>query len=77
MATQAQDLLWYLNAYGCITRATAMVELGIAELSSRILDIERGKADGHKYTVPRKRVTVTARNNRKCKVMEYGRPERL
>jgi hypothetical protein len=69
--TQKTDLLDHLNAEGKITRAEAFNELGIAELSARVIDLE---ADG--YIVPRKTVEVTARNGRKCRVTQYRRPYR-
>jgi len=71
MKTQKQDLLDYLSQHGQITRGQAFYELGIAELSSRIGELE---SDG--YYIPRKRVIVRARNGRKAAVMRYGRPIR-
>jgi len=69
--SQKADLLEYLNANGKITRLNAFTELGIAELSARVIDLE---AEG--YVVPRRMTEVTARNGRKCRVMQYRRPYR-
>lgn len=65
--TQKADLLRYLAKGHKVTRSTAFIELGIAELSSRIGELE---ADG--WHIDRKRKTVTARNGRRCQVMEYS-----
>ena len=69
--TQKADLLEYLQMRGEITRLQAFVDLGIAELSARVIELE-----GDGWIIPRRTVTVTARNGRKCKVMQYGRPVR-
>ena len=70
--TQKQLILSHLQRHGKLTRWTAMVDLGVAELSSRITEIER---DG--WLIPRKRIEVTARNGRKVKVMEYRTPIKI
>ena len=67
--TQKQDLKNWLDEKGKITRAEAFYDLGIAELSARIIDIE---SEG--FIVPREMIEVKARNGRKCRVMQYGRP---
>jgi hypothetical protein len=67
--TQKTDLLDYLERHGSITRLEAFTDLGIAELASRVGELER---DG--IEIPRKRIEVTARNNRKCHVTQYLRP---
>jgi hypothetical protein len=67
--SQKADLVDYLNRHGSITRAHAFLELGIAELSSRVGELE---AEG--FVVPREMIEVTARNGRKCRVMQYQRP---
>ena len=69
--TQKQDVLDYLLAHGKLTRGEAFYELGVAELSSRIGEIER---DG--WNVPRETITVTARNGKRVSCMQYGRPYR-
>ena len=67
--TQKADVLLYLQQHGQLTRATAFYRLGIAELSSRIGELEK---EG--WNIPRKPVTFKAKNGRKVRVMEYGRP---
>lgn len=49
-----------------ITRLTAWAELGIAELSARIIDLTNAG-----YPVERRRVTVVNRWGEKVSVMEY------
>jgi len=75
--TQAKDVLYWLHAYGCITTMEAFTELGITRLAARIPEIENGEADGKRYIIPRKRITVKARNGRKANVTQYQRPERV
>jgi len=67
--TQKQLVLDYLMEHGKLTRWTAFIELGVAELSSRIGELEQ---EG--WLVPRGMVVVTARNGRKVSVMEYHEP---
>ena len=68
--TQTTDVLEYLNTHGSITPLEALRELGIMRLAARVNDLEnRG------YVIPRKLVTVKARNGRKCRVTEYRRPK--
>ena len=88
MDSQANRLLWFLNAYGSITRLDAASELGIFELSARVIDLEdtcekcgkrRKKCKCIKfsgYNIPRKSITVSTRFSGKCRVTQYGRPER-
>ena len=71
MRTQKQDVLDFLLRYGRMTRLDAFRELGVAELSARIIEIEE---DG--WVIPRETVTVTARNGRKARVTEYRKPYR-
>ena len=68
--SQRQELWSYLNVHGSITRWQAFRDLGVAELSSRIGEIERERG----VKIPRKRIEVMARNGRMCRVTEYGRP---
>ena len=69
--SQAGDILDYLNRNGSITRAEAFYELGIAELSARIIDLE-----GKGHAIPRERIQVEARNGRKCTVTKYLQPSK-
>lgn len=71
MRTQKTDIIEWLRSHGSLTRAEAFYELGVAELSSRIGELE---AEG--FTIPRQMISVIARNGRKTKVMEYHRPTR-
>ena len=64
--TQKADLLDYLQHNGSITRLEAFRDLGIAELSSRI-----GELEANGYVIPRRRIVVTARNGRRCNVTQY------
>ena len=70
--TQKELVLDWLKRHQKLTRWTAFRELGIAELSSRIGEIE---ADG--WLIPRTMIEVTARNGRKAKVMEYRTPQKI
>lgn len=72
MNTQKESVLHWLKTYGKLTRWTAFQELGIAELSSRIGELE---SDG--WLIPRKMITVRARNGRKVRVMQYGQPQKI
>lgn len=69
--TQKQSVLYWLQTYGKLTRWTAFSELGIAELSSRIGELQQ---DG--WLIPRKMIEVRARNGRKVRVMQYLTPHR-
>lgn len=70
--TQKQSVLYRLQTYGKLTRWTAFQELGIAELASRIGEIEK---DG--WLIPRKMIEVRTRNGKKVRVMQYGFPKRI
>ncbi len=48
--SQRVDLIDYLNRQGSITRAHAFSELGIAELSSRVGELERIPTTGQDYS---------------------------
>ena len=65
--TQAGRLLAHLQAGKTITRLQSFIELGIVELSSRCIDIER---EG--YKIDRKRVKVQNRFNETVGVTEYS-----
>lgn len=66
---QAARLFDHLASGNTVTRLTALTELGIFELSARVIDIEaRG------YTVPRKTVKITNRWGETVRVTEYGQP---
>jgi hypothetical protein len=65
--TQAGRLLAHLQAGKTITRLQSFIELGIVELSSRCIDIER---DG--YKIDRKRIKVDNRYGESVTVTEYS-----
>lgn len=65
--TQAGRLLEHLNAGKSITRLSALVELGIFELSSRVIDLQN---EGH--VINKKRIKVTNRFNESTTVTEYS-----
>ena len=67
--SQWQDLLDYLNSHGSITCFEAAFELGIMQLSARVIDLEK-----RGYVVPREWHHGQARNGRKWAVMRYLRP---
>ena len=64
--SQLQRLASYLDANKPVTRLTAWHELGIAELSSRIIELTRNG-----YPIQRNRITVVNRFGEKVSVMEY------
>lgn len=68
-STQAKRLLGYLaRKQGVtITRLEAYQELGIVELSARVIDLEH---EG--YTIDRERISVLNRFNETCRVMRYS-----
>ena len=66
MKSQANRLLEWLQSGKSITRLEALVELGIFELSARIIDLE-----GEGYVIPRKRISVTNRFGETARVAEY------
>jgi hypothetical protein len=65
--TQAGRLLEHLTSGKSINRLSALVELGIFELSARIIDLET-----HGFKVNKERKTVTNRFNEKTSVTEYS-----
>ncbi len=70
--TQKESVLIWLKTYGKLTRWTAFKELGIAELSSRV-----GELEGDGWLIPRKMISVKARNGRKVRVMQYMTPQKI
>lgn len=72
--TQAQMVFDFLMRYGKLTRITAVHELGVMELSSRIGEIEAGTLDSGPWLIPRTSVPFKARNGRKSRFMEYHTP---
>ena len=74
--TQKSDLLdWLLGderqGKGKITTMQAFVQLGVTQLSARVIELER---DG--WIIPRRTITVKAKNGRECRVTQYLRPVR-
>lgn len=67
MNTQAQRLLNHLQQGLTIHRWQAMIDLGIAELSSRCIDLENAG-----YVINRKRISILNRFNEKSNVVEYS-----
>lgn len=65
--TQAGRLLEHLEAGKSINRLSALIELGIFELSARIIDLE-----SHGFKINKERKTVTNRFNEKTSVTEYS-----
>jgi len=65
-STQAQRLLDHLEQGRTLTRLQSFNQLGIVELSARVIDLENL---GH--TIARERVKVTNRFGEKVSVMEY------
>lgn len=66
MNTQEQRLLEHLQSGKTITRLDALTELGLFELSARIVGLEQKG-----YVIDRKRITVTNRFGEQIKVAEY------
>lgn len=66
MNTQSQRLLKHLQSGMTVTRVTALTDLGIFELSARVIDLERLG-----YIVNRRRITVENRFSEKVSVSEY------
>jgi len=64
--SQAGRLLIHLQSGASIDRLHALMDLGIFELASRVLDLEK---EG--YIISRERKTVTNRWNEKVSVTEY------
>lgn len=64
---QKADVLNHIRQHGSITRMEAFETLGVCELSSRILELEK---DGHEFT--RQWQEGRAKNGRKWRVVRYG-----
>lgn len=69
-ASQKQRLREHFDKGYTITRLQAFNTLGIAELSSRIIELER---DG--YPIDRDKITVYNRFDEKVKVMRYKKQD--
>lgn len=69
--SQKQRLLDHLKTGDTIDRLRALTELGIFELSARIIDLEEM---GHVIT--KKRKPVTNRFGETCRVVEYSLGEK-
>lgn len=65
--SQAKRLLDHLETGATIHRLSALVDLGIFELSSRIIDVIRAG-----YTVNKQRISITNRFGEKSSVVEYS-----
>jgi len=65
--TQAGRLLEHLQKGKVINRLSALVDLGIFELSARLIDLQN-----HGFKINKKRIQVTNRFNEKTNVMEYS-----
>lgn len=66
MNSQSQRLLEHLKSGKPITRLEALTDLGIFELSARVIDLEN-----QGYEIPRKRIKVTNRFGETVNVAEY------
>lgn len=66
MNSQSQRLLEHLKSGKPITRLEALTDLGILELSARVIDLENKG-----YKIPRKRIKVTNRFGETVNVAEY------
>lgn len=67
--TQVNKLMAWFAMHGSITTIQAATELGITQLSARIIDIENMG-----YIVPRERVSVTNSLGEKKSIMSYSAP---
>ena len=67
MATQRDDIIWYLDNFGSITPLEAQVDLGIMRLAARINEMEKaGIRFRHEW------VTFKSRKGRTGKYMRYS-----
>jgi hypothetical protein len=64
--SQASRLKEHFEAGKSITRLSALTDLGIFELSARVIDLENTG-----MTIDRKRITVTNRWGEKASVTKY------
>ena len=65
--TQAGRLLTHLQAGHSIHRLSALIDLGIFELSARVIDLQ-----SHGFTVNKNRIEITNRFGEKARVTEYS-----
>lgn len=65
--SQAQRLLEHLKAGKAIDRLSALVELGVFELSARIIDLQNAG-----YQINKTRKQVTNRFGEKTSIVEYS-----
>jgi hypothetical protein len=65
--SQANRLLNHLKTGAKIHRLTALVDLGIFELSARIIDITNAG-----YLISKTRISITNRFGEKASVVEYS-----
>lgn len=65
--TQAGRLLMHLQSGNTINRLSALIELGIFELSARVIDLEKDS-----WIIVKKRVQVINRFQEKTSVTEYS-----
>lgn len=67
MNTQASRLLEHMRQGKAIDRLSALVDLGVFELSARIIDLQNA---GH--SINKKRKQITNRFGEKASVVEYS-----
>lgn len=67
MNTQAERILEHMQKGNAVDRLTALVDLGVFELSARIIDLQRA---GH--SINKKRKQITNRFGEKASVVEYS-----
>ena len=65
--TQAGRLLVHLQEGKSIDRLSALVDLGIFELSARIIDLEN-----HSFQINKVKKVITNRFNEETRVVEYS-----
>ena len=70
MRTQKDDVINYIKENGFITRAEAWSDLGIAELSARICELEK---EGFEFN--KKRIPFKSRLGRKSSFIKYSLAE--
>jgi hypothetical protein len=64
--TQAGRLLIHLQSGRSINRLTALIELGIFELSARLIELQN-----HGFKLNKERMSITNRYGEKTSVVEY------
>lgn len=65
--TQAQRVLDYIQEHGSITQLTALNELGVFRLASRISELKK-----RGYSIESKFVSVSNRYGEECRVKQYS-----